>query len=149
MLQNSVLPSVWPFRCGILMPYSTLANAIVLLYDISVCQLCPASDKPIGLPLSSMFDRIMICGRPGSWYELATLISSLPKRALKSTNCCAVSCCLGKRNTPCAPSAWRTAVKSVSASGCARFNPVTVAPSVFPLAMISSTVALPGLLIPP
>ena len=67
MSLNSVAPSGTPSRCGIWMPYSTFANAIVRLYDMSVCQPWPASARPIGLPFSTMLDRIITCGRPGSW----------------------------------------------------------------------------------
>src|SRR5436309_5970913 len=58
---------------------------------MSVCQLWPASARPIGLPFSTMFDRIITSGTPGSWYMFATLISSSPQRALKSLSCSAES----------------------------------------------------------
>ena len=59
-----------------------MANAIVSLYDMSVCQSWPASLAPMGRPFGSvMFDRIMISGWPGSWNAPATLISSEPNSA--------------------------------------------------------------------
>src|SRR5436190_16636950 len=100
---------------------------------MSVCQPCPASASPIGLPFSTMLERIITSGIPGSWNALATLISSFPKRALKSASCRPVSSCRGKRTTPNRPRARSTASNSSCDSGCARSSPATVAPRVSPL----------------
>ena len=35
--------------------------------NMSVCQLWPASAKPIGFPFSTMLERIITSGMPGSW----------------------------------------------------------------------------------
>src|SRR6266852_5985869 len=100
---------------------------------MSVCQSCPASASPIGLPFSTMLERIITSGIPGSWKALATLISSFPKRALKSASSRPVSFWRGKRTTPNPPSARSTASKSSGDNGFARSSPSIVAPSVCPL----------------
>src|SRR5258706_7473117 len=100
---------------------------------MSVCQSCPASASPIGLPFSTMLERIITSGIPGSWKGLAALASSLPKRALKSASSRPVSFWRGKRTTPRSPRARSTASKSPSDSGCARSSPSIVAPRISPL----------------
>ncbi|MNT87457.1 hypothetical protein D3C72_2278740 [compost metagenome] len=72
---------------------------------MSVCQSWPASLKPTGLPFSTMFDRIITSGRPGSKYMFATFNSSVPKFSENAFKPCASSVCFGKLTTPCVPSA--------------------------------------------
>src|SRR5215471_2752270 len=118
---------------------------------MSVCQSWPASASPIGFPSSTMLERIITSGMSGSWYAFATLISSSPKRALKSRSCRAESCWRGKRRTLYWPSDRTTSSTSSSPSGLARFSPSTVAPRICPLpvtvAMSRSSIDLqPGVL---
>ena len=90
MLANRVAPSGRPSRRGTFNAYNTLMKAIVLLNDISACQSCPASARPTGFPFSTMLERIIISGCPGSWNSAGDMHLQLAELTAECHLCCRI-----------------------------------------------------------